>query len=217
MFNPSSNALFVTIKGNPTTSPATPGYIYAWSVRNGRVSQNPVITSIPDLIVDFSLNFLGSDNSALLTDPSFGASILNIPSSLQVTEKAHTAIPLQGAACWGVYSSRFNSAYVIDAGRPNITVLDPASGTIRGTIHYNTSRGGGFDAATNGRYLYVLTGVPTIIVIDLTGSNSGKTPHEVQSFDITALGKIKNWQGMATYPSRGVNDASVEAINQVKK
>ena len=201
VFNPSSSAIFATIKGSPATTPPTPGYIYAWSVEHGRVSQTPVITSIPDIIADFSLDFLGSDSSALLTDPSFGAAILNISPSLQVTEKAHTVIPLQGAACWGAYSPRFNSAYVIDAGKSNITIIDPASGAIKGAIQYTVSRGGGFDNAIDRSYMYVLSGVSTIVVVDLQGSNSGRIPQQRQSFDITALGNAKNWQGMAIYPS----------------
>lgn len=160
-----------------------------------------MFTSIADLIVDFSLDFLGSDYSALLTDASFGASIISISPSLQITEKAHTVIPLQGAACWGAYSARFNSAYVIDAGKSNITILDPASGAIKGAIQYTVAKGGGLDTAIDRTHMYVLTGVATVVVIDLRGSNSGKVPREVQSFDISALGNSKNWQGKAIYPS----------------
>ena len=45
-------------------------------------------------------------------------------------------VPGQGAICWGAYSSRFNSAHVIDVMFPNLTVLDPSTGAVIGSVRY---------------------------------------------------------------------------------
>ena len=199
-FNPSSSALFATIKGDPGATPPAPGYIYTWPVRSGAPAQTPIITSFPDVLLDFSLNFLGGDGLALLTDPSFGAAILSVSPKFQITERAHTAIPLQRAACWGAYSARYDSAYVIDASNSNITALDPRTGSIKDTITYDATAGGGLDTAVAGRFLYVATRAAKVAVIDL----QRKTNRGIQSFDLTGLGDAKDWQGMGVYlPSEG--------------
>ena len=122
LFNPSSSALVVTIKGNPGP-PAVPGYIYAFAVNAGLVSVDPIISSPSALVLDYGFSFLGSDTSAIITDPTFGASIVNIDSSLTVTETHHTTIPNQTAVCWSAYSRHYGTAYAIDVGRTNVTAL----------------------------------------------------------------------------------------------
>ena len=200
VFNPSGTALFATIKGNPGP-PAVPGFIYAWPVNLGKVSTEAVINSLPDVILDFSMNFLGSDGRLIITDPSFGASIVNVSPKLTISEDKHVAIPNQGAACWSAYASRFNSAYVIDAGHPNITIVNPASGAIKGVINYNATAKGGFDTAIDRTFMYTLASTPSIVVINLMGSDSGKTPTQLQLLDLSSLGSRQGWQGMAVYPS----------------
>lgn len=55
--------------------------------------------------MDWSIDFLGDDNRALITDPDFGASIISIAyPNLEITEMHHIAIPNQGAACLGAYA-----------------------------------------------------------------------------------------------------------------
>ncbi len=137
----------------------------------------------------------------MLTDPAFGASILSISADFDITEKAHIPIPFQGADCWGAYAPRFNSAYVIDAGNPNITVVDPASGAVKGTIAYDASAKGGFDTAVDRSYMYVLAGGDYVVVLDLEGSHEGVVARQVQQFDLAGLGPRRQWQGMAVYPS----------------
>ena len=201
VFNPSSSALFATIKGDPTTKPVTNGYTYIWPVADGKIATEPKAFQAPDIVLDFSLNFLGSDSHALLTDPAFGASIVSISPSFDITETAHIPIPFEGADCWGVYAPRFNSAYVIDAGNPNITVVDPASGKVKGVIKYDASAMGGFDTAIDRTYMYVLAGSDGIVVLDLEGSHEGVVSKQVQQYDLSALGPRQQWQGMAIYPS----------------
>ena len=121
-FNPSSSALIVTTKGHPGP-PAVPGYIYTFAVNDGLVSVDPIISSPSALILDYGFSFLGSDTSAIITDATFGASIVNIDSSLTVTETHHIAIPNQSATCWSAYSRRYGTVWVMDVNRTNVTAL----------------------------------------------------------------------------------------------
>ena len=122
LFNPSSSALFVTIKGHPGP-PAVPGYIYAFAVNDGLISGDPIISSPSALILDYGMSFLGSDTSAVITDATFGASIVNIGPNLTVTETHHTTIPNQSAVCWSAYSRHYGTVYVMDAARTIVTAL----------------------------------------------------------------------------------------------
>lgn len=196
-FNPSSTALFVVTKAQPGP-PAVPGSIYAFGIdSNGHVSESPVVSRPSNLILDFSIDFLGSDGSALITDPVFGASLVSITPELEVSESQHVVIPYQAAACWAAYAPKFDAVYVTDAGNPNITVLDPHDGNIKGAIQFETAAMGGYDVAVDRQWLYFLAKDSSIIVVNLEGSG-GK---EVQHFSLDSQGQPNHWQGMAVYPS----------------
>ncbi|KUJ20110.1 uncharacterized protein LY89DRAFT_682894 [Mollisia scopiformis] len=199
LFNPSSTALFVTIKGMPPT----PGFIVAWPVlSSGVISSTPMISSPSELVVDFSIDFLGSDSSAVITDASYGASIVSISPTFSVSVAVKTVIPNQGASCWSAYSSRFNTIFVMDGGNPNITLLDPATGAIKGVEVQDAAGKGSFDAKVDRNFLYVLRGGASVSVLDLTGLvGKGTSGMQVQSLDLSALGSRALWTGMAIYPS----------------
>lgn len=198
LFNPSSSALLVTIKGNPGP-PAVPGYIYAFAVNDGLVSVNPIISSPSALILDYGFNFLGSDTSAIITDATFGASIVNIDSSLTVTETHHIAIPDQAATCWSAYSRHYGTAYAMDVLRTNVTALDPVSGAIKGKIQFQADAGGAYDTVIDRQWMYILSGASSVVVIDLEKSGSGGTA--IQQFSIAQEGPAGDWEGMAIYPA----------------
>ena len=195
-FNPSSSAVFVITKGN--MAPATSGYLYAFAVEsNGRVSNNPVISSPSKLILDYSIEFLGSDSTALITDITFGASIVTISNTLEISESDHIVIPNEGAVCWAAYAPQFDAVYVDDSNHPNITILDPATGNTKGTIQYDSSAIGGFDMVVNRQWLYLLTSDSSVVVINIE-SNGGK---QVQHYSLQGEGPSGQWQGIATYPA----------------
>ncbi len=196
-FNPSSTAVFVVVKGNPGP-PAVAGSIYAFAVDSyGHVSDSPVISSPPKIVLELSINFLGTDASALITDATFGASIVTITPELKISESHHIVIPFQGADCWAAYAPRYDAVYVIDTVNPNITVLEPATGNLKGTIQYEIDAKGGLDTTFDRQWLYVLTGDSSVVVINLEGT--GGT--EVQHFSLTSEGQPGHWQGMAVYPA----------------
>ncbi len=212
VFNPSSTAIFATARSNG----AAPGHIYAWPVVDGKVAEKAVVSTIEGVTLDFSLNFLGSDSRLLLTDPvpgTAGAAYLNVEyPSLKITQEKSITIPGQFAACWAAYAPRFQSVYVIDAGKPNITILNSETGDITGGFSYSAPAGGpsgGQDSAVDRKWLYVLTDAhfptppaPKINVFDLEGGNRGEVPRLVQSFDIfSEVGPLGDWTGLAIYPS----------------
>ncbi|UKZ76848.1 hypothetical protein TrVFT333_004563 [Trichoderma virens FT-333] len=177
MFNPSSTGLFVSTKGAPPSSVGaspTLGSIYAWPVVGKTVSTIATISQPSGVILDFSLTFLGADDSILLTDAAGVGYILSVSSSLQVTVKDAIVLPSnEGLACWGVYVSELSSAYIITASITNITVVDPGTGSVTGTITLPASDVGVFDSASDRTFLYSLTNVASIAVVDL-GANPPK-------------------------------------------
>jgi hypothetical protein len=196
-FNPSCTALFATVKSNPPAA----GTFYIWTVEDGKVSAMAKTQQISDMLVIFGSAFEGSDSELLVTDASYGASILHVTPSFDLIETAHTIIPGQAAICWGTYSSRFNSAYIFDAGNTNITVLDPVTGAVKDKIIMDPSVGGALDNAIDRSWLYVMGVDASIEVISLLGENHGVTPTQVQKLDLSAIGSRKGWQGFAIYPS----------------
>jgi hypothetical protein len=190
VFNPSETALWVSVKGMP----GTPGALYAFPVaKNGTVNPGAVVSRPGGLVLDFSLNFIGSDARALVTDPSHGASFIDISSSLAATLAARVEIANQTATCWGVYAPAFGAAYVFDGASPDVVVLDPSKGAIKGIMRGLKEAGGSFDAVAVGAYLYVLAGKPGISVFDLNKSQVAKF------VDLGGLGKRDGWQGLAAY------------------
>lgn len=200
VFNPSETALFVTVKGDGTD----PGYIYVYPVLpDGKVSNWPIVSRPAGLLVDFSLNFLGNDWSAVISDPAYGVSLVDISPDFKVTVRDHIAIANQSAICWTAYAPRFDSVYAIDAGgaNPTITVLEPSSGAVKYTIHGDAAEGGFLDSKVDRTWLYSLRGDPAVSVTSLSGSNSGKAPEIVQTLNLTSLGSRQGWQGLAIYPN----------------
>jgi hypothetical protein len=189
VFNPSESAVFVTVKGNGMDA----GYVYAYPVEDGKVSDKPVISRPEQLKLDFSMNFI-SDSSAVITDPSYGASIVNIAHDLSVTVSHLVNITGQGATCWGAYSAALDTVYVFDGGNPDITIIDPSSGKIKGKITGNPKGMGSFDSVEIGQWLYTLTASPAISVAELKGN-----AHEVQYLDLSSLGSRASWTGMAAW------------------
>jgi hypothetical protein len=196
VFNPSSTALIAIVKGNGKD----PGYIYAYPVHHdGSISTTPIISRAG--LVDFSISFLGDDHRAIITDPGYGASLVHISPGFEFTVTKEITIAGQVAACWSVYSQRFNTVYVFDVGVSDITMIDPVSGNIKGTIPGLVAGMGSVDSAMDKQYLYVLKSAPFISVIDNTGLNHGVPPKDVQTFDLTSLGSRQGFQGFAIYPS----------------
>jgi hypothetical protein len=211
-FNPSSTALFVTIRSNG----GQPGLIYAWAVARGQVGLEPVVSSLPGIVFPFSLNFLSSDSRLLITNPHFnsqGAAILDISPSLEASEAKNITVPGQIASCWVAYAPVFGSAFLIDAARNIITTLNLKTDNATQQFEFPTPVGGAFDTKVDRNWLYTLTdpfsistgsltASPQIVVFNISPITFGGIPQQVQSFDIfNAIGTIPDLMGLALYPS----------------
>ena len=175
----------------------TPGYFFGWPVVDGAIAPDAVPNVIPEVVVQFSMTWLGSDTRMLVTDAAGSADIVDVAyPSLAMTLETHIDLPAnEGAACWSEYAPQFDAAYVISATLTNISVIVPATGAVKSTIVLDLGDESAEDSAIGGDYLYVLTGVPRIAVVDLA------TEVQIQDFDISELGDRKSWQGMAFYSS----------------
>lgn len=128
VFNPESTVLLAQQKGG-----AKPGYFVAYTVENGQVSEEPVITQITDIPLPFGSVFL--DNNRLwVSDPTFGAAIVEVSSDGKVTELVHDVIPTQKAICWAEYDAALDTAYAPDAGQPIVYTFDGTSGAATGNF-----------------------------------------------------------------------------------
>lgn len=91
---------------------------------------------------------------------------------------------------------------MFDGGKPNITLIDPATGVIKGVLAEAAATGGSFDSAIQREFIYTLKGTQSIVVGDLKGVNNGGLGKVVQSLDLSALGSSRaGWTGLAVYPS----------------
>lgn len=197
VFNPSQTALIATVKGNGMD----PGYIYAYTVSPcGTIDTIPIISRPSDLLLDFSISFI-DDSHAVITDPSYGAALVDVSWDFQFTVQTKIVVPGESATCWSVYAPRFDTVFVIDAGSPNMTLVDPASGAKKGTLTMDAANMGGFDSKMDREYLYVLRGTPMVSVFDANGLSHGALPKDIQTFSLSAVGTRINLQGMAVYPS----------------
>jgi hypothetical protein len=161
VFNPSETALFMSIKG----APSTPGTIYVYPVVDGYVSMTPVVSKPATLLVDFSLNFLGADSKAVITDPAYGASLVDISSTYHVTVSKQIVVAGENAICPATYSDRFNSIALLDGGSSNVTLIDPRSGAITGVAVLDAAGRGALDAKLDRNFMYILRGAPFVAVL----------------------------------------------------
>ncbi|KAH6954675.1 hypothetical protein DER45DRAFT_570861 [Fusarium avenaceum] len=189
LFNPSETALFVTIKGDGMSD----GYVYAYKVHGGTVSEEAVVSRPINLPVAFGMSFY-SDDAAVIVTPAYGAAFVSITDSLNVVTGHNITIPSQVAICWSVASADSSSVYLLDAGVANITSLNTETMAIENTLPGFEMGMGNFDGIIAGSKLYVLQAAPAIATFDLEDCSCGP-----EVTDLSALGERASWIGMAVY------------------
>ena len=212
-FNPSSTALFVTVRSNG----GLPGLLYAYHVTEhspNKISTNYTLSSFPTNPFIFSLNFLdNSDTHLLATAPHIGATgatFLDVSyPSLQATIVKNITIPgSENATCWAAYAPQHDTVYIFDALRTDITIINPETGDVNGRIHFTeadpvNATAGAIDSKVSGDYLYTLgLGLTDKIYVFKIGGP--KLLEQVQALDVSeTLGPIPFPFGMAIWPASG--------------
>ena len=191
-----------------------PGSLYAYPVIDRQVSHTLVNNTVDALTVPFSLNFLGSDNKLIVTNPhngSPGAALLDISPSLQIVDEKIITIPGQEAACWVAEALEYDTLFIMDAARPIITIVDSRDGAIKGQFGFEHPRLEPWIRKLIGtlstyhgsfRQKPTLIASPQILVFDITSVKENGTPKQIQSFDIfSEVGQIPDLMGLAIYPA----------------
>ncbi|KAF4953560.1 hypothetical protein FGADI_5896 [Fusarium gaditjirri] len=189
LFNPSETALFVTIKGNGMEN----GFVYAYKVENGRVSEEAVKSQPNNLPVAFGMSFV-SDTSAVVSTPAYGAAFVSITNDLTVITKTKITVPEQMITCWTATSAGSSSVYLLDGAVPDVTALNTETMAIGRTLPGYAAGKGNFDAIISGSKLYALQATAAIAVFDLKHNSYGP-----KVIDLSGLGNRASWTGMAVY------------------
>lgn len=167
-------------------------------IEAGQVSSEPISTQIDGVYMDFSATFL-SESTMLMTDPSFGATVLELGSDLTFKELVHTTIPKQLATCWSAADFNLGFAYAIDAARNQIYKINIDTGSHQGNIHVtgdgSSDDKGVFDSAVDDEtnIMYSLVTGNGVIATDL------KAEKQVQFLDLSSFGSRQYYIGMAVY------------------
>ncbi|PTD08466.1 hypothetical protein FCULG_00012493 [Fusarium culmorum] len=189
VFNPSQTALFVVIKGDGMQN----GYVYAYKIENGIVSEEAIISRPENLPIPFTMAF-SDDNSALMATPAYGAAFVSVSEDFRVTTESVLNITTQMATCWTARSSETGSVYLLDAGRANINAVNTKAKAISRVLPGYEPGMGNFDGIISGSKLYVLEAAPAVAIFDLKDPSLG--PKVV---DLKGLGNRASWIGMAAY------------------
>ncbi|KAG8668108.1 hypothetical protein FPOAC2_10119 [Fusarium poae] len=189
LFNPSETALFVVIKGDGMQN----GYIYAYKVEKGIVSETAVISRPENLPIPFGMSF-STDNSAVVSTPAYGAAIVSISKNLRVNTQSILNITTQKATCWTARSPETGSVYLLDAAVADIDAVNTETKAISRTLPGYEQGMGNFDGIVSGSKLYVLQGAPVVAIFNLENPSYGP-----QVVDLKGLGNRASWTGMAVY------------------
>jgi hypothetical protein len=192
-FNPTSTALFAIIKGNSQTG--LPPTIFVWPIVDGKVTTTPITSQPSTLTLPFGATFI-NNNQLWLADVAFGASQLTVGADFHIHETAHVKIPGERALCWVTFVPSLGNVYFTDGGKTEVTVLDAANGTNYTFFDFPASDVGGFDNVEYQKKLYLLTGIGTVDIFDLTATK----PTVLQSTDISG-GDTTAMEGLALWPS----------------
>ena len=195
-FSPDSQKVVVSVKG--AAPPMTPGSLFVYPVESGGVSQTPVKSSIANIPDDFGFVFGEDSSRLLLSDPTFGGSIIELnPQTHVATEVKHTQSSLN-ASCWAAYSPATGLGYTFDAARPQIASFDFRSGDLMETIPTDPAFMSAFDAVIDGTSAYFIAGAPSIGIFDV---QQKKTIQNLNLQGLPGIDDRRYWSGMAMWSS----------------
>ncbi|KAB2574309.1 hypothetical protein DBV05_g7031 [Lasiodiplodia theobromae] len=207
-FSDDESKLFTTVKGDPASNKT--GFFSVFAVEQNlagsRLAMHDTRSSPPGTAVLFGSAAVRSSNSRVfVTDPSFGAAVLDVDEASGVaTLAARGAIAGQKATCWATISEATRSAFVADAGMNRMVEMSLEDASVISMVDLSSAEDrdlGLTDLKAAGNFVYALspgngTTAAAVTVLDVSGGK-GAGPRMVQHFELTGLGVGKNAQGMA--------------------
>ena len=214
-FDPSSSALYATIKGNPGATPPIPGTIlrYPVNTHTNRVGGPETLQTFspPNTAIIFGFDVVpghGGSETIAFADPTFGAGFLGIPEQLksvgpQVPTGSgfiRTAIPNQVATCWTALNSQTQTLWVADGGRPVLVGLSADSGAVltQATMAGAGAKEGNLDLAVDsyGGFVYSIGPAAVGGLVVNVWDVSKAAAKGVQRFRVTGTAAVGRSMGM---------------------
>lgn len=204
-FSKDETLLITTVKGDPTVNKT--GYISAYAVTGGspyscaRVSAADIRSEVNGTAVLFGFEQIPNTENYFVADASFGAAIIAVNESTQVSTLLHkTEIPGQMATCWAAVSPQTNSAFVTDPLVKHIVEMSLEDASILSITNFTTTNDatGSIDLVATEDYIYALApgtknGTDAEVVVVSVANKS------VKSFSVGDWAGTSA-QGMAVYP-----------------
>ncbi|KAF1347418.1 hypothetical protein EJ07DRAFT_142597 [Lizonia empirigonia] len=202
-FSNDESMLFTTVKGDPTVN--NTGFLSMFPVQqapNGdtKLSTEETRSSANGTAVLFGSATIPNSTNLFVTDASFGAAILSVDETGQVSSVSQQPIAGQKATCWATISGATNSAFVTDVGTNRIVEMSVVNASIIQTLDLSADGDPGqIDLKSAGSFVYALspgngTTSAAITVLDVSGGQGSMK--KLQRLDLAgAAGKTA--QGMA--------------------
>lgn len=202
-FSEDESRLYTTVKGNPTTN--NTGFFSVYPVEGGgrspaKVSTQGIQSSPSGTAVLFgSVVIPGLFDNVFVTDPTFGAAIVNID---PITNLARTVLKVpiagQAATCWSTFSASRYSIFVADAGLNRLVEMSAFDASILQITDFTNGNTGLFDLIAAGEFVYALSPGTGSIAAAVIVFNAA-IGQQVQNFDVSSYGANSNAQGMAVF------------------
>lgn len=197
-FSEDETRLITTVKGDPTSN--NTGFVSVLPIENfyAYPGAHDTKSSPNGTAVLFGSTVLPETSTIFVTDPSFGAAVLQVnPFTNEVSLVSKQTIEGQKATCWAAYSEWRGSVFVTDAAVNRLVEMSAVDAHIISTINLTNGDPGLIDLEISGRYVYALSpgNGTTASAITVVDSFVGK---QIQHFLVNNLGAGIRSQGMAT-------------------
>ncbi|KAL4966660.1 uncharacterized protein BDV14DRAFT_198781 [Aspergillus stella-maris] len=163
LFSADESLLYVAVKGDGTEENI--GFFAVYPVKYGCspdtaafIPREGVRTAVPETGVLFGAVVVPSSELIFVTDPGFGATVLEINrETYEAIEVARATVPDQMAICWAAYSDETNSVFVTDVAVNRLVELDATDASILLTANLPNDDPGLIDLQVIGRHAYALS------------------------------------------------------------
>ncbi|EEA22423.1 hypothetical protein TMatcc_001271 [Talaromyces marneffei ATCC 18224] len=198
-FSEDETRLITTVKGEPANN--NTGFVSVVSTEDfySYSGTHDIRSSPHGTAVLFGSTAIPGTSNIFVTDPSFGAAILDIDLRTdEVSLVYKQTIEGQGATCWAAYSKKRGSVFVADVIVNRIVEMSALDAHIISTVDLTNGDPGLIDLKVSGRYVYALSpgNGTTPAAVTVVDSVIGK---EIQHFLVNGLGASKISQGMAIF------------------